>query len=69
MPQARALADRIAANPPEAVEHIKEGLRRAAGMDRSGLPDLAAFVGNGLARLFASEGHKEAVAAFMSKRS
>ena len=69
MPQARALADRIAANPPEAVEHIKEGLRRAAGMDRTGLPDLAAFVGNGLARLFASEGHKEAVAAFMSKRS
>ncbi len=69
MTEARALADRIAANPPEAVEHIKEGLRRAAGMDRAGLPDLAAFVGNGLARLFASEGHREAVAAFMSKRS
>jgi hypothetical protein len=38
-------------------------------MDRSGLPDLAAFVGNGLARLFASEGHREAVAAFMTRKS
>ncbi len=69
MSETRALADRIAVNPPEAVEHIKEGLRRASGMDRTGLPDLAAFVGNGLARLFASEGHREAVAAFMSRRS
>jgi enoyl-CoA hydratase/carnithine racemase len=69
LPEARALAGQIAANPPEAVQHIKEGLRRGAGMDRGGLPDLAAFVGNGLARLFESEGHREAVAAFTSRRT
>jgi enoyl-CoA hydratase/carnithine racemase len=68
MTEAQGLADRIAANPPIAVEYIKEGLRRAAGTDRHGLPDLAAFVGNGLARLFATADHKEAVAAFMEKR-
>jgi len=69
MPVARALAERIAANPPEAVEHIKEGLRRGVSADRNDLPQLAAFVGNGLARLFASEGHKAAVAAFMAKKA
>ncbi|HEX9259253.1 MAG TPA: enoyl-CoA hydratase-related protein [Acidimicrobiales bacterium] len=69
MTEARALAERIAANPPDAVQHIKEGLRRASSIDRNGLPDLAAFVGNGLARLFASEGHRAAVAAFMNKKA
>jgi enoyl-CoA hydratase/carnithine racemase len=68
LPAARALATRIAANPPLAVAHIKEGLRRGAATDRNGLPDLAAFVGNGLARLFATEDHAEAAAAFVAKR-
>jgi enoyl-CoA hydratase/carnithine racemase len=68
LPEARALAARIAANPPLAVAHIKEGLRRAAGLTRAELPELASFVGNGLARLFATDDHKEAAAAFVEKR-
>jgi enoyl-CoA hydratase/carnithine racemase len=65
---ARALAKRIAAQPPLAVRHVKEGLRRGAGRSYSDLGDLATFVGNGLARLFDSEDHAEAVAAFLEKR-
>lgn len=63
-----ALAARIAANPPLAVRYIKEGLRRGAGRPASDLPELAAFVGNGLHRLFASHDHQEAAAAFVAKR-
>lgn len=66
---AGALAARIAANPPLALEHIKEGLRRGVGRSVDQLPELGAFVGNGLARLFATEDHKEAAAAFMEKRT
>lgn len=69
MAEAAALAARIAANPPLAVEHIKEGLRRATGRTIDQLPELGAFVGNGLARLFATDDHREAAAAFMEKRS
>ena len=47
---------------------MKEGLRRGAGRSYAELGDLAAFVGNGLARLFESADHKEAAAAFMEKR-
>ena len=65
---ARQLAAKIAAQPPLAVRHIKEGLRRGAGRSYAELGDLATFVGNGLARLFASQDHKEAAAAFMEKR-
>jgi enoyl-CoA hydratase/carnithine racemase len=68
LPAARALAARIAANPPLTVGYIKEGLRRAAGMDRRGLPELGAFVGSGLARLFGTADHREAAAAFIEKR-
>jgi enoyl-CoA hydratase/carnithine racemase len=67
--EARSLAARIAANPPLAVEHIKEGLRRGVGRSIDQLPELAAFVGNGLARLFATDDHREAAAAFMEKRA
>jgi len=63
-----ALADKIAANPPIAVRHIKEGLRRGAGRSYTDLYDLATFVGNGLTRLFQTEDHKEAAAAFLAKR-
>jgi enoyl-CoA hydratase/carnithine racemase len=62
------LAERIAANPPLAVRFIKEGLRRGAGRPASDLPELAAFVGNGLSRLFATRDHQEAAAAFIEKR-
>lgn len=68
LPVARELAERIAANAPLAVRHIKEGLRRGAGRTYDELGDLATFVGNGLARLFATADHKEAAAAFLEKR-
>ena len=65
---ANELAAKIAANPPLAIRHVKEGLRRAAGRSYAELSDVATFVGNGLARLFQTEDHKEAAAAFMEKR-
>lgn len=65
---ANELAARIAAQPPLAIRHVKEGLRRAAGRSYAELSDVATFVGNGLARLFQTEDHKEAAAAFMEKR-
>ena len=68
MPAALALANRIAANPPLAVRHLKEGLRRAVGRSYGDLDELGAFVGNGLARLFATKDHREAAAAFVEKR-
>jgi enoyl-CoA hydratase/carnithine racemase len=68
LPTATGLATKIAANPPLAVRHVKEGLRRAAGRSYAELGDLGIFVGNGLARLFATEDHKEAATAFLEKR-
>ena len=68
LPAAHELAARIAANPPQAVRHIKEGLRRAVGRSHVELPELATFVANGLAHLFTTEDHQEAAAAFMEKR-
>lgn len=69
MPAVTALARRIASNPPVAVRYVKEGLRRGAGLPQSGLPELAAFVGNGLATLFATDDHREAATAFLEKRT
>lgn len=68
LPAANALAAKIAANPPLGVRYVKEGLRRGAGRSYAELGDLATFVGNGLARLFDSEDHAEAAAAFLEKR-
>jgi len=68
LPAAHALAARIAANPPQAVRHIKEGLRRAVGRAYTELPEVSSFVANGLAHLFTTEDHKEAAAAFLEKR-
>jgi enoyl-CoA hydratase/carnithine racemase len=68
LPAARALAARIAANPPQSVRHIKEGLRRAVGRAYTELPEVSSFVANGLAHLFTTEDHKEAAAAFLEKR-
>ena len=68
LPAAYAIAGRIAANPPLAVAHLKEGLRRGLGASSADLPEIAVFVGNGLARLFATNDHKEAAAAFLEKR-
>lgn len=68
MTTATSMAARIAANPPLSVRYIKEGLRRGAGLRHGDLDELAAFVGNGLSRLFTSKDHAEASAAFMEKR-
>ena len=61
------LARRIAAHPPLAVRHIKEGLRRGAGRSYTDLADLGTFVGNGLARLFATTDQREGMSAFLAK--
>jgi 2-(1,2-epoxy-1,2-dihydrophenyl)acetyl-CoA isomerase len=68
LPAALELAYRIAENPPLATQAIKAGLRQAAGMGRDDLDDLARTVGHNLHRLFASEDHKAAVMAFMTKQ-
>lgn len=62
---ARALAGRIAANPPPALRYMKEGLRRAAYGDPR---DLGGWAIETIRRLMATEDHKEGVAAFMEKR-
>lgn len=62
---AMTLAQRIAANPPLAVQTIKQGLREALDPDWD---DLGVWVSNNLARLFKTEDHKEGVASFLEKR-
>jgi len=69
MATATGMAGRIAANPPLSVRYIKEGLRRGAGLRHSDLDELAAYVGNGLSRLFTTKDHAEAAAAFSEKRA
>jgi enoyl-CoA hydratase/carnithine racemase len=63
--EATALAGRIAANPPLAVQSLKQGLRRALDPDWT---DLGSWVSTNLARLFQTEDHKEGVASFLEKR-
>lgn len=65
LPAAIALADEIAANPPLAVQRIKEGLARALDPDWD---DLGRWVSASLAQLFLTEDHREGVASFMEKR-
>ncbi len=62
---AMALAQRIAANPPLAVQTIKRGLRTALDPDWD---DLGTWVSTNLARLFATDDHREGVASFLEKR-
>lgn len=69
MPEARKLAEKLVANPPLALQHVKEGLRRAAGRSYPELAELGGFVGQGLARLFQTEDHKEAAKAFTERRA
>jgi enoyl-CoA hydratase/carnithine racemase len=68
LPEAHALAARIAANPPLAVAATKEGLRRAVGLAAAELDGLAAVRGARLRELFRSEDHREAAAAFAERR-
>lgn len=65
LPTARALADEIAANPPLAVQRLKEGLRTALDPDWT---ELGRWVSASLAELFTTEDHREGVAAFLEKR-
>ena len=69
LPTAYDIAGRIAANPPQSIARIKQGLRLAAGREQSELAEVAKFVGHGLAHLFTTEDHKEATAAFAEKRT
>ena len=66
LPTAHALAARIAANPPLAVQRLKAGLRRALDPDWD---DLGRWVSTTLAELFRTDDHKEGVAAFLEKRA
>ena len=65
MPTALALAGKIAANPPLAVQRIKEGLALALDPDWD---EVGRWVSSALAELFLTEDHREGVAAFLEKR-
>lgn len=65
LPVARALATRIAANPPLAVQRLKAGLRRTLDPDWH---ELGAWVSASLAELFRTADHREGVRAFLEKR-
>lgn len=65
MVRARALAMRIAVNPPLALRYMKEGLRRTAYGD---LREIGSWVSATLGRLFQTEDHREGVQSFLEKR-
>jgi len=65
LPEALALADQIAANPPLAVRKLKAGLARALDPDWD---QLGRWVSTSLAELFRTEDHREGVRAFLEKR-
>jgi enoyl-CoA hydratase/carnithine racemase len=68
MTEARALAARIAANPPLAVAANIAGLRRIAGSTCDELGQHADFLGQSLSALFQTADHIEAVQAFLERR-
>jgi enoyl-CoA hydratase/carnithine racemase len=63
--EAQALAARIAASPPLAVQAIKEGLRLALDPDWA---SLGRWVSETLDRLFQTDDHREGVRSFLEKR-
>jgi enoyl-CoA hydratase/carnithine racemase len=65
LPRARALASRIAANPPLAVRHLKAGLTRYAYGDPR---EIGAWAIEKIRLLMHTEDHKEGVASFLEKR-
>jgi enoyl-CoA hydratase len=65
LPTALDLAGAIAANPPLAVQRLKQGLRRALDPDWR---ELGAWVSASLGELFQTADHREGVAAFLEKR-
>jgi enoyl-CoA hydratase/carnithine racemase len=66
LPAAQSLAQRIAANPPLALRHMKEGMRRASMRDAR---EFGSWVSGTLGRLFQTEDHREGVASFLEKRA
>ena len=66
LPTAMALAAKIAANPPLAVQKLKAGLRRALDPDWD---DLGRWVTTTLGELFQTEDHREGARAFLEKRA
>jgi enoyl-CoA hydratase/carnithine racemase len=66
LPTARALAARIAANPPLALRYMKEGLRRGTYGDPR---ELGAWAIETIRRLMQTDDHKEGVASFLEKRA
>ena len=65
LPAARALAARIAANPPLAVRHLKAGLSRYAYGDPR---EIGAWAIEKIRLLMQTEDHREGVASFLEKR-
>ena len=65
LPQALALAARIAANPPLAVQRLKAGLRTALDPDWH---ELGRWVSASLGELFQTSDHREGARAFLEKR-
>ena len=63
--EARALALRIAANAPLAVQALKAGLRRSAYGDPR---EIGGWAIDTIRRLAATEDHREGVASFLEKR-
>ena len=55
----------IAANPPLAVQALKQGLRRTIDPDWQ---EVGRWVSTNLAELFRTEDHREGVASFLEKR-
>lgn len=66
--RACTIAAAISAHAPQAIEHTKEALKLATDTTVAGLDRLFVFTSNAHARLFASEDHKEAAAAYVEKR-
>ena len=63
--RARSVAAGIAENPPLAVQALKRGMREALDPDWD---DLGRWVSSTLTDLFATDDHREGVAAFLEKR-
>lgn len=66
LPTALAMAAKIAANPPLAVQKLKAGMRRALDPDWK---DLGTWVSSTLAELFQTNDHREGARSFLEKRA
>ncbi len=65
MPATNALAAKIPANPPQAEQHLKQGLRKTTNGDHR---EIGSWIAHILGILFQTEDHKEGVASFLEKR-